>query len=78
MICIPYGITQVERRAVKEAAQMAGAREVYLVEQPMAAAIGAGLSITEPTGSMVIEIGGGTTGVAVISLGGLFIANPSK
>lgn len=78
LICIPYGITQVERRAVKEAAQMAGAREVYLVEQPMAAAIGAGLSITEPTGSMVIEIGGGTTGVAVISLGGIVYCKSIK
>lgn len=71
IICIPYGITQVERRAVKEAAQAAGCREVYLIEEPMAAAIGAGLPVTEPSGSMVVDIGGGTTEVAVISLGGI-------
>ena len=71
VICIPYGITQVERRAVKEAAQAAGCREVYLIEEPMAAAIGAGLPVTEPSGSMVVDIGGGTTEVAVISLGGI-------
>ena len=71
IICVPYGITQVEKRAVKESAHSAGAREVYLIEEPMAAAIGAGLPITEPTGSMVVDMGGGTTGVAVISLGGI-------
>ena len=71
VICIPYGITQVERRAVREAAEAAGCREVYLIEEPMAAAIGAGLPVTEPTGSMVVDIGGGTTEVAVISLGGI-------
>ncbi|OGQ18026.1 MAG: rod shape-determining protein [Deltaproteobacteria bacterium RIFCSPHIGHO2_02_FULL_40_11] len=71
VICIPYGITQVERRAVKEAAEAAGCREVYLIEEPMAAAIGAGLPVTEPSGSMVVDIGGGTTEVAVISLGGI-------
>ncbi|MBI3018587.1 MAG: rod shape-determining protein [Deltaproteobacteria bacterium] len=71
VICVPYGITQVERRAVKEAAEAAGCREVYLIEEPMAAAIGAGLPVTEPTGSMVVDIGGGTTEVAVISLGGI-------
>ena len=70
-ICVPYGITQVEKRAVKESAHSAGAREVYLIEEPMAAAIGAGLPITEPTGNMVVDMGGGTTGVAVISLGGI-------
>lgn len=71
LICVPYGITQVEKRAVKEAAYAAGAREVYLLEEPMAAAIGAGLPITEPVGNMVVDIGGGTTGIAVISLGGI-------
>lgn len=71
IICIPFGITQVEKRAVKESAQMAGAREVYLIEEPMAAAIGAGLPIMEPVGNMIVDIGGGTTEVAVISLGGI-------
>ncbi len=71
IICIPFGITQVEKRAVKESAQMAGAREVYLIEEPMAAAIGAGLPIMEPIGNMIVDIGGGTTEVAVISLGGI-------
>jgi rod shape-determining protein MreB len=68
---VPVGITEVEKRAVREAAENAGAREVFLVEEPMAAAIGAGLPITEPAGSMVVDIGGGTTEVAVISLGGI-------
>src|SRR3979409_833659 len=71
IICIPFGITQVEKRAVKESAQSAGAREVYLIEEPMAAAIGAGLPITEPSGNMIVDIGGGTTEVAVISLSGI-------
>ena len=71
IICVPYGITQVEKRAVKESAHSAGARDVYLIEEPMAAAIGAGLPITEPTGNMIVDIGGGTTGIAVISLGGI-------
>lgn len=71
IICIPFGITQVEKRAVKESAEQAGAREVYLIEEPMAAAIGAGLPITEATGSMIVDIGGGTTEVAIISLGGI-------
>ena len=71
IICIPFGITQVEKRAVKESAEQAGAREVYLIEEPMAAAIGVGLPITEPSGNMIVDIGGGTTEVAVISLGGI-------
>jgi rod shape-determining protein MreB and related proteins len=71
IIAVPSGITQVEKRAVKESAESAGAREVYLLEEPMAAAIGAGLPITEPTCSMVVDIGGGTTEVAVISLAGI-------
>lgn len=78
IICVPYGITQVEKRAVKESAHSAGAREVYLIEEPMAAAIGAGLPITEPTGNMVVDMGGGTTGVAVISLGGIVYCKSIK
>lgn len=74
IISIPSGITQVEKRAVKETAESAGAREVYLIEEPMAAAIGAGLPITEPVSSMVVDIGGGTTEVAVISLSGIVYA----
>src|SRR5215203_157631 len=71
IICVPYGITQVEKRAVKESAHSAGAREVYLIEEPMAAAIGAGLPITEACGSMILDIGGGTTEIAIISLKGI-------
>lgn len=71
VICVPSGVTTVEERAVKEAAIQAGAREAYLVEEPMAAAIGAGLPVHEPTGNMVVDIGGGTTDVAIISLGGI-------
>ncbi len=71
IISVPSGITQVEKRAVRESAESAGAREVYLIEEPMAAAIGAGLPITEPTSNMVVDIGGGTTEVAVISLAGI-------
>ena len=71
MICVPTGVTQVEKRAVKESAQSAGAREVYLIEEPMAAAIGADLPITEPISNMVVDIGGGTTEVAVISMAGI-------
>lgn len=71
VICVPCGSTQVERRAIRESAQKAGAHEVYLIEEPMAAAIGADLPIAEPTGSMVLDIGGGTSEVGVISLGGL-------
>jgi len=71
VICVPFGITEVEKRAVRESAESAGAREVYPIEEPMAAAIGAGLPVTEPTGNMVVDIGGGTTDVAVISLSGI-------
>src|SRR5258707_2158861 len=71
IIGVPFGITEVEKRAVRESAESAGAREVYLIEEPMAAAIGAGLPITEPTGNMIVDIGGGTTEVAVISLAGV-------
>jgi rod shape-determining protein MreB and related proteins len=74
MISVPSGITQVEKRAVRESAESAGAREVYLIEEPMAAAIGANLPITEPTANMVVDIGGGTTEVAVISLAGIVYA----
>lgn len=74
MICVPTGITPVEKRAVKESAQSAGAREVYLIEEPMAAAIGANLPIHEPISNMVVDIGGGTTEVAVISLSGIVYA----
>jgi rod shape-determining protein MreB len=71
IICVPYGVTEVERRAVRESAESAGAREVFLIEEPMAAAIGAGLPVTEPSGSMIVDIGGGTTEVAVISMAGI-------
>jgi len=71
IVCVPSGSTPVERRAIQEAAESAGAREVFLIEEPMAAALGADLPVTEPTGSMIIDIGGGTTEVAVLSLGGI-------
>ena len=71
IVCVPSGSTAVERRAIQESAESAGARKVQLIEEPMAAAIGAGLPVTEPSGSMVVDIGGGTTEVAVISLGGI-------
>lgn len=74
VICVPSGSTAVERRAIQESAESAGARRVFLIEEPMAAAIGAGLPVTEPTGSMVVDIGGGTTEVAVLSLGGIVYA----
>jgi len=71
VIAIPSGITEVEKRAVKDSAEHAGAREVYLIEEPIAAAIGVGLPIEEPAGNMIIDIGGGTTEIAVISLAGI-------
>ncbi len=78
VIAVPSGITEVEKRAVRESAMSAGAREVYLIEEAMAAAIGAGLPITEPSGNMIIDIGGGTTEVAVISLSGIVYANSTR
>jgi rod shape-determining protein MreB len=75
VICVPVGITEVEKRAVREAAESASAGEVFLIEEPMAAAIGAGMPITEPSGNMILDIGGGTTEVAVISLGGIVYSN---
>jgi rod shape-determining protein MreB len=78
VIAVPSGITSVEQRAVKESALSAGAREVYLIEEPMAAAIGAGLPVTEPSGNMIVDIGGGTTEVAVISLSGVVYANSAR
>jgi rod shape-determining protein MreB and related proteins len=74
IVCVPSGSTAVERRAIREGAESAGARRVLLIEEPMAAAIGAGLPVTEPTGSMIVDVGGGTTEVAVISLGGIVYA----
>ena len=73
-ICVPYGVTEVEKRAIEEAARTAGARDAYLIEEPMAAAIGAGLRVEEPEGNMVVDIGGGTTEIAIISLGGIVTA----
>jgi rod shape-determining protein MreB len=74
IVCVPYGLTGVERKAVRESAMSAGAREVFLIEEPMAAAIGAGLPIKDPKGSLVVDIGGGTTEIGVVSLGGLVIS----
>ena len=74
VVCVPSGVTGVEKRAVEEACLSAGARQAYLIEEPMAAAIGAGLPVAEPTGSMIVDIGGGTTEVAVISLGGIVVS----
>lgn len=74
IICVPYGLTQVERKAVRESALSAGAREVFLIEEPMAAAIGAGVDIREPKGHLVVDIGGGTTEIGVVSLGGLVLS----
>ena len=78
IICIPHGITQVERKAVRESALSAGAREVYLVEEPMAAAIGAGIPVSSPNGYVVVDIGGGTTEIGVTSLGGLVLSKSIK
>lgn len=78
IVAVPSGVTQVERRAVRETVESAGAREIYIIEEPMAAAIGAGLPIAEPTSSMVVDIGGGTTEVAVISLGGIVYSKSVK
>ena len=77
VIAVPSGITEVEKRAVKDSAMHAGAREVYLIEEPMAAAIGVGLPVTDPAGNMIIDIGGGTTEVAIISWRALFSAAAS-
>jgi rod shape-determining protein MreB len=74
VVCVPSGVTGVEKRAVEEATYSAGARKAYLIEEPMAAAIGAGLPVSEPTGNMIVDIGGGTTEVAVISLGGIVVS----
>ena len=78
VICVPSGSTGVERRAIHESAERAGARKVYLIEEPVAAAIGAGLPVTEPSGSMIVDIGGGTTEVAVLSLGGIVYAESAR
>ncbi len=78
VICVPSGATNVERRAIRESADAAGARKVYLIEEPVAAAIGAGLPVAEPTGSMIVDIGGGTTEVAVLSLGGVVLSTSVK
>ena len=78
VICVPSGSTNVERRAIRESADAAGARKVFLIEEPVAAAIGAGLPVAEPTGSMVVDIGGGTTEVAVLSLGGVVLCTSIK
>ncbi len=78
IICVPHGITEVEKRAVRESAESAGAREVFLIEEPMAAAIGSGLPITEPSGNMIVDIGGGTSEVAVISLAGIVFSKSVK
>jgi rod shape-determining protein MreB and related proteins len=78
IVCVPSGSTAVERRAIQESAESAGARRVFLIEEPMAAAIGAGLPVTEPTGSMVVDIGGGTTEVAVLSLGGIVYSRSAR
>ena len=77
-VCVPSGITEIERKAVEEATYQAGAREVYLVEEPIAAAIGAGVDITKPFGNLIVDIGGGTTDIAVISVGGVVVSSTIK
>lgn len=78
IICVPSGVTEVEERAVTDAAISAGAKRAYIIEEPIAAAIGAGIDISKPNGNMVVDIGGGTTDVAVISLGGIVVSNSIK
>ncbi len=78
MVCVPTGVTEVEKRAVEDATKQAGAREVYVIEEPIAAAIGAGIEIGEPSGNMIIDIGGGTVDIAVISLGGAVVSDSIK
>ena len=78
MVCVPTGVTEVEKRAVEEATRQAGAREVYIIEEPIAAAIGSGIDISKPNGSMVVDIGGGTADIAVISLGGSVVSESIK
>ena len=78
VVCVPSGVTEVEKRSVKEATEDAGAREVLLIEEPIAAAIGAGIDISQPYGSMVVDVGGGTTDIAVISLGGSVVSDSIK
>ena len=73
-VCVPSGITEIERKAGEEATYQAGAREVFLVEEPIAAAIGAGVDITKPFGNLIVDIGGGTTDIAVISIGGVAVS----
>lgn len=77
-VCVPSGITEIERKAVEEATYQAGAREVFLVEEPIAAAIGAGVDITKPFGNLIVDIGGGTTDIAVISIGGVVVSSTIK
>ena len=77
-ICVPSGVTEVERKAVEEATYQAGAREVHIIEEPVAAAIGAGIDITKPFGNLIVDIGGGTTDIAVISLGGVVVSASIK
>ena len=78
MVCVPTGVTEVEKRAVEDATRQAGAREVYIIEEPIAAAIGAGVDISQPNGNMIIDIGGGTVDIAVISLGGAVVSESIK